>query len=120
MNVAFLIIVMILLIAFSFISQHIKAKQSAKMQSMIAPGVTIKTFSGLEGTVVRLDNDKLVLEIAKGVETVWSRNSVAAIVNQVKTTGSDTATSTVQSSTTETTTGKSEEKNSSGTTKDEK
>lgn len=84
MNVIFLIILFILLIVFSFISQQIKAKQSKEMHRMIAPGVKVRTFSGLQGTVVKVEDSTIVLEIADGVETVWGRNAISSIIPKPK------------------------------------
>lgn len=73
---------LVLAAAFWFlIVRPARARQAAAatVASRLAPGVEVMTTSGLFGTVVAMDGDKVELEVAPGVRVRF----VAAAVGQV-------------------------------------
>jgi preprotein translocase subunit YajC len=73
---------LVLIVAFYFlILRPARARQSAQaaVNSRLRPGVEVMTTSGLFGTVVEIDGDRLVLEIAEGVRVRF----VAAAIGRV-------------------------------------
>ena len=59
-------------------SQKQRAAKASLVESL-RPGVEIVTTAGLRGTVVALDGDDIVLEIAEGVQVRFLRTAVGAV-----------------------------------------
>ena len=82
MTIGSLLPFLVLIVAFYFlILRPARARQSAQaaVNARLRPGVEVMTTSGLFGTVVEIDGDKLVLEIAEGVRVRF----VAAAIGRV-------------------------------------
>ncbi|WDZ82278.1 preprotein translocase subunit YajC [Micromonospora cathayae] len=60
--------------------QQKRRKEAESMQSSLAPGDEVVTIGGLYGTVTRVDDDTVSLEVAPGVETRYARPAVARVV----------------------------------------
>ena len=60
-----------------------RKQQRAQQQLLgsIGPGSRVMTSSGLYATVVSVDGDDMVLEVAPGVHSRWTRRAVARIVD---------------------------------------
>ncbi len=56
-----------------------KAAQAAVMAA-VAPGAEVVTAGGLRATVVSLDDDDVVLEIAEGVHVRFIRGAIRTVV----------------------------------------
>jgi preprotein translocase subunit YajC len=73
----------ILLLAFWLLiirPSRTRARQQAQMQERLAPGTEVMTTSGLFATVVRVDDDAVVLEASPGVTTRWAKAAVARVL----------------------------------------
>ncbi|WP_345386339.1 preprotein translocase subunit YajC [Nonomuraea salmonea] len=50
------------------------------MQNSLTPGTRVMTTTGLFATVVAVDNEDVVLEIAPGIETRWVKAAIGRVV----------------------------------------
>ena len=67
------LLIMVALLVFMFSRTRKQQKAQQQMQSGVAPGAEVMTTSGMFGTVVSMDGDVVVLEIAPGLRTRWTR-----------------------------------------------
>jgi preprotein translocase subunit YajC len=75
----------LLLIFMVFQRQRRQQRQLVAAQAGIEPGARVMTTSGLYGTVVSVeenDEDTVLLEVAPGVRTTWTRLAIARIVDE--------------------------------------
>src|SRR5688572_20763253 len=59
--------------------QSKRRKEQLQMQTSIQPGARVMTTSGMHATVVSIDDDGLVLEIAPGVEARFIKQAVMQV-----------------------------------------
>ena len=74
---------LVLIVAFYFlILRPARSRQAAQaaVRSKLEPGVEAMTTSGLFGTVTALEGDKVVLEIAPGVQVRFVSAAIASVV----------------------------------------
>jgi preprotein translocase subunit YajC len=57
--------------------QQKRRREAQQMQSSLGPGDRIVTIGGLHGTIVTVDDDLAVLEVAPGVELTFARPAIA-------------------------------------------
>ncbi|GLY30559.1 preprotein translocase subunit YajC [Kineosporia sp. NBRC 101731] len=62
-------------------------RELVAQQESVTPGTRIMTTSGLFAEVVEVDADAVVLEIAPGVRTRWSKRAIGQIVTAADTAG---------------------------------
>ena len=74
------LLIMVALLVFMFSRTNKQRKAQQEMQSNVGPGAEVMTTSGMFGTVVEVDGDVVVLEIAPGLHTRWTRRAVARVV----------------------------------------
>lgn len=55
-------------------------REAASFRSNLGPGQRVMTASGLLGTVVAVEDDAVVLEVAPGVTTRWVHAAIAKAV----------------------------------------
>ncbi|MFC7584028.1 preprotein translocase subunit YajC [Nonomuraea antimicrobica] len=82
----------LLVVVFYFLlirPQRKRQQEAVKMQNSLAPGARVMTTTGLFGTVVAVDNEDVILEIAPGVETRWVKAAIGRVVTQSDAAGSD-------------------------------
>lgn len=60
--------------------QQKQRRQMAELQQSVQPGTKVMTTAGLLATVVELDDDEVVLEIAPGVHSRYVRRAIANVV----------------------------------------
>nr|WP_276612178.1 preprotein translocase subunit YajC [Kineococcus vitellinus] len=77
------LLIMVALLVFMFSRTNKQRKAQQEMQSNVGPGAEVMTTSGMFGTVVEVDGDVVVLEIAPGLHTRWTRRAVARVVPAV-------------------------------------
>lgn len=80
--VTFLPIILIIAVFYFLLvrpSQNRRKKQT-QMQNQIAPGQQVMTTAALHATVVALEDDIVVLEIAPGVECRYNRQAIARVL----------------------------------------
>jgi preprotein translocase subunit YajC len=87
-----------LLVLFYFVAirpQRRRQREMQDLQNQIQPGQKIVTTTGMYATVVALENDAVVLEVAPGVHSRFVKQVIGRVVD-------DTATSTPAAGTTAT------------------
>jgi len=60
--------------------QQKRRRQTEQMQRAMGPGDEILTVGGLYGTIVEIDDDAIVLEIAPGVQARYARAAIGKVV----------------------------------------
>ncbi|NUT39094.1 MAG: preprotein translocase subunit YajC [Thermoactinospora sp.] len=81
-----IIMLVLMVVAFYFLlirPQKKRQQEAVKMQNSLAPGTRIMTTTGLFATVVAIDHEDVVLEIAPGVETRWVKAAIGRVVTPV-------------------------------------
>jgi preprotein translocase subunit YajC len=76
---------LVLIVAFYFlILRPARSRQAAQaaVRSTLQPGVEAMTTSGLFGTVIAIDGDKVVLEVAPGVQVRFVAAAIAQVVER--------------------------------------
>ncbi|HMG30191.1 MAG TPA: preprotein translocase subunit YajC [Jiangellaceae bacterium] len=79
-----LLLPILLLVVFYFLLIRPQQKQRrdiAQVQSTVAPGARIMTSAGLIGTVVAIEGDEVVLEVAPGVTNRYVRRAIVRVLD---------------------------------------
>jgi preprotein translocase subunit YajC len=63
--------------------QRRRQQQQARMQAQVRPGQRVMTTAGLIATVVAVEDDAVVLEIAPGVEARFVKQSIGQVLDDV-------------------------------------
>lgn len=77
----------LLVVVFYFLlirPQRKRQQEQAQMQSSLTPGSKVMTTTGLFATVVAVEDDDVILEIAPGVETRWIKASIGRVLTPVE------------------------------------
>jgi preprotein translocase subunit YajC len=84
-----ILIVLAVLLLFVLPSRQRKriAAQAQTLQDSLRPGTPVMTTSGIHGTVVRLGDGAIDLEIAPGVVTTFERRAILQVRQPVVDTG---------------------------------
>lgn len=85
-NYSSLIMIALMVVVFYFLlirPQRKRQQEQAQMQNSLAPGTRIMTTTGLFATVVEIDADDVILEIAPGVETRWIKAAIGRVLTPV-------------------------------------
>lgn len=61
--------------------QRRRQQQAAKQQNTLLPGARVRTTAGMYATVVDVDGDDVVLEVAPGIEVRYMRRAVMDVVS---------------------------------------
>jgi preprotein translocase subunit YajC len=61
--------------------QRRRQQQAQKQQNTLLPGARVRTTAGMYATVVDVDGDDVVLEVAPGVEVRYMRRAVMDVVS---------------------------------------
>ena len=73
----------LLLVIFYFIlirPQQKQRREIAELQSTLVPGARVMTGSGLIGTIVSIEDDEVVLEVAPGITNRYVRRAIMRVV----------------------------------------
>ncbi|WP_245899065.1 preprotein translocase subunit YajC [Nonomuraea indica] len=73
----------LLVVVFYFLlirPQRKRQQEAVKMQNSLTPGTRVMTTTGLFATVVAVDNEDVVLEVAPGIETRWVKAAIGRVV----------------------------------------
>ncbi|MCK2216711.1 preprotein translocase subunit YajC [Actinomadura sp. ATCC 31491] len=73
----------LLVVVFYFLlirPQRKRQQEAAQMQNSLTPGTRVMTTTGLFGTVVAVDNEDVILEVAPGIETRWVKAAIGRVV----------------------------------------
>jgi preprotein translocase subunit YajC len=79
-----LLLILVVVVAFYFLMirpQQRRKQQAAQKQSTVQPGARVRTTAGMYATVVDVDGDDVVLEVAPGVEVRYMKRSIMDVVS---------------------------------------
>ncbi|MFJ2029692.1 preprotein translocase subunit YajC [Streptosporangium sp. NPDC087985] len=85
-NYSSLIMIALMVVVFYFLlirPQRKRQQEQVQMQNSLIPGSRIMTTTGLFATVVAIDADDVILEIAPGVETRWVKAAIGRVLTPV-------------------------------------
>ncbi|MFC4585108.1 preprotein translocase subunit YajC [Sphaerisporangium corydalis] len=77
----------LLVVVFYFLlirPQRKRQQEQAQMQSNLTPGTSVMTTTGLFATVAALQDDDVILEIAPGVQTRWTKAAIGRVLTPVE------------------------------------
>ncbi len=83
-NPSSLILILVVVVAFYLLMirpQQRRRQQAQQKQSTIAPGARVRTTAGMYATVVDVDGDDVILEIAPGIEVRYMKRAVMDVVS---------------------------------------
>jgi preprotein translocase subunit YajC len=96
-NPSTLILILIVVVGFYLLMirpQQRRRQAAQQQQNSVSPGARVRTTAGMYATVVDVDGDDVVLEVAPGVEVRYMRRAVMDVVSPgeetVEETGEDT------------------------------
>jgi len=61
--------------------QRNRQRQAQQMQSQVMPGQRVRTTAGMYATVVSIDGDDVMLEVAPGVNVKYMRRAIMGVVD---------------------------------------
>ncbi|MFI6505540.1 preprotein translocase subunit YajC [Nonomuraea typhae] len=73
----------LLVVVFYFLlirPQRKRQQEAVKMQNSLTPGTRVMTTTGLFATVVAVENEDVVLEVAPGIETRWVKAAIGRVL----------------------------------------
>jgi len=79
-----LLLILVVVVAFYLLMirpQQRRRQQAAQKQNTIAPGARVRTTAGMYATVVDVDGDDVILEIAPGIEVRYMKRAVMDVVS---------------------------------------
>jgi preprotein translocase subunit YajC len=85
----------LLVVVFYFLlirPQRKRQQEAVRMQNSLTPGTRVMTTTGLFATVVAVDNEDVVLEVAPGIETRWVKAAIGRVVTPGEPEAEDPAT----------------------------
>lgn len=83
MDLAGLLPLILLVVVFYFLlirPQQRQRREIAQVQQSVAPGAKVMTGAGLIATVVSIDDDEAVLEVAPGVTNRYVRRAIMRVI----------------------------------------
>src|SRR6201987_6551436 len=92
-NPSTLILILIVVVAFYLLMirpQQRRRQQAQQQQNSVQPGARVRTTAGMYATVVDVDGDDVVLEVAPGVEVRYLKRAVMDVVAPAETEDEDT------------------------------
>jgi preprotein translocase subunit YajC len=82
-NPTTLILILVVIVGFYMLMirpQRRRQQQAQQQQSSVQPGARVRTTAGMYATVVDVDGDDVVLEVAPGVEVRYMRRAIMDVV----------------------------------------
>lgn len=86
-NYSSLIMIALMVVVFYFLlirPQRKRQQEQVQMQNSLTPGTRVMTTTGLFATVIAVEDDELLLEIAPGVQTRWTKAAIGRVVTPVE------------------------------------
>jgi preprotein translocase subunit YajC len=80
----FLILIVVVFIGFYFLlirPQRNRQRKVMEQQNTVLPGARVRTTAGMYATVVAVDGDDVVLEIAPGVEARYLKKAIMEVLS---------------------------------------
>jgi preprotein translocase subunit YajC len=93
-NPSTLILILVVVVAFYMLMirpQRRRQQQAQQKQNSVQPGARVRTTAGMYATVVDVDGDDVVLEVAPGVEVRYMKRAVMDVVSPADTVDEDLA-----------------------------
>jgi preprotein translocase subunit YajC len=82
-SVEFLFIIVLMVVGLYFFMirpQRRRQQQVSQQQNTVAPGAEVRTTAGMYATVVEVDGDDVVLEVAPGVEVRYMKRAIMEVI----------------------------------------
>lgn len=79
----FLLLIVVVFVGFYFLMirpQRRRQQAVAQQQNTVAPGARVRTTAGMYATVVAVDGDDVVLEVAPGVEVRYLKRAIMEVI----------------------------------------
>jgi preprotein translocase subunit YajC len=79
-----ILLILVVVVAFYFLMirpQQRRKQQAAQKQSSVAPGARVRTTAGMYATVISVEDDDVVLEVAPGVEVRYMKRAIMDVVS---------------------------------------
>jgi len=83
-NASYLILILIVVVGFYMLMirpQQRRRQQVQQQQSSVQPGARVRTTAGMYATVIEVDGDDVLLEVAPGVEVRYMKRAVMDVVS---------------------------------------
>jgi preprotein translocase subunit YajC len=83
-NPTTLILILVVVVGFYLLMirpQQRRRQQAQQQQNTVQPGARVRTTAGMYATVVDVDGDDVVLEVAPGVEVRYIRRAIMDVVS---------------------------------------
>jgi len=83
-NPSTLILIVVVVAAFYLLflrPQQRRKQQAAQKQDSAQPGARVRTTAGMYATVVEIDGDDVILEVAPGVEVRYMKRAIMEVVS---------------------------------------
>jgi preprotein translocase subunit YajC len=87
-NPSTLILILIVVVAFYLLMirpQQRRKQQAQQKQNTVQPGATVRTTAGMYATVVDVDGDDVILEVAPGIEVRYMKRAIMDVVTSPET-----------------------------------
>jgi preprotein translocase subunit YajC len=79
--ILFAVAIFALVYMFMIRPQQRRRQQAAQQANTIAPGARVRTTAGMYATVVEVDGDDVVLEVAPGIEVRYMKRAIMDVVS---------------------------------------
>jgi preprotein translocase subunit YajC len=82
-SLTFPILIVLVFVGFYFLMirpQRRRQQQVQQQQKTVAPGAQVRTTAGMYATVVEVDDNDVVLEVAPGVEVRYLKRAIAEVI----------------------------------------
>jgi preprotein translocase subunit YajC len=82
-SLTFPILIVLVFVGFYFLMirpQRRRQQKVQQQQSTVAPGARVRTTAGMYATVVEVDGDDVVLEVAPGVEVRYLKRAIMEVI----------------------------------------
>jgi preprotein translocase subunit YajC len=79
--ILFAVAIFALVYVFMIRPQQRRRQQAAQQSNTVAPGARVRTTAGMYATVVEVDGDDVVLEVAPGVEVRYMKRAIMEVVS---------------------------------------
>jgi preprotein translocase subunit YajC len=79
----FLILIVVMVVGLYFFMirpQRRRQQQAMQQQNTVEPGAQVRTTAGMYATVVEVDGDDVVLEVAPGVEVRYMKRAIMEVI----------------------------------------
>ena len=83
-NPSTLILILVVVVGFYMLMirpQRRRQQQAQQKQNTVQPGARVRTTAGMYATVVEVDGDDVVLEVAPGIEVRYMRRAIMDVVS---------------------------------------